>query len=131
MITDVDRRRLGTLISTREGRAWCTTQSIGKLEALLEDAEPILAAEAPDTLVKMNTTVELVDVDSGSHRLLTVVYPHDLDDAPDAVSVIEPLGLALIGCHVGDVLQCPGEAGHGLRIEEIVYQPLRAGAHYL
>ena len=131
MITDVDRRRLGTLISTREGRGWCTTQSMGKLEALLEDTESVVAAEAPETLITMNTTVALADVDSGFPRLLTLVYPQDADDAPDAVSVVEPLGLALIGCHVGDVLQCPGEAGHGLRIAEVVYQPERAGAHYL
>ena len=131
MITDVDRRRLGTLISNLEDRAWCTTQSIAQLEALLEDAEPVVAADAPETLVTMNTTVELADVDSGSHRHLTVVYPQDADDVPHAASVVEPLGLALIGCRLGDVLQCPGEGGHVLRIEEIVYQPERAGAHNL
>jgi regulator of nucleoside diphosphate kinase len=131
MITDVDRRRLGSLISTRGDRAWCTMQSIGKLDALLEDAKPVVAADAPDTLVTMNTTVELADVDSGSRRLVTVVYPQDADDAPSAASVVEPLGLALIGCHLGDVLQCPGDAGQALRIAEIVYQPERAGAHNL
>jgi regulator of nucleoside diphosphate kinase len=131
MITDVDRRRLGTLISNREGRAWCTTQSIAKLEALLEDAEPVVAADAPETLVTMNTKVELADLNSEAHRHLTVVYPQDAEDVPNAASVVEPLGLALIGCRLGDVLQCPGEGGHVLRIEEIVYQPERAGAHNL
>ena len=131
MVTDVDRRRLGTLISTREGRAWGTTQSMGKLETLLEDASPVVRVEAPETLVTMNTTVKLVDVDSGARRNLTVVYPQDADDVPNAASVVEPLGLALIGCQAGDVLQCPGEPDHDLRIAEIVYQPERAGAHHL
>jgi regulator of nucleoside diphosphate kinase len=131
MITDLDRRRLGTLISNDEDRAWCTTQSIARLEALLEDAEPVVAADAPETLVTMNTTVELADLDSGSRQHLTLVYPKDAEEVPNAASVIEPLGLALIGCRLGDVLQCPGEAGHVLRIEEIVYRPERARAHNL
>jgi regulator of nucleoside diphosphate kinase len=131
MITDVDRRRLGTLISTREGRAWGTTQSMGQLETLLEDALPVVAADAPETLVTMNATVELVDVDSGARRCLTVVHPQDADDVPNAASIVTPLGLALIGCQVGDVLQCPGEPDHVLRIAEIVDQPERTGTRYL
>ena len=127
MITDVDRRRLGTLISTREGRAWGTTQSMGQLETLLEDATPVVTAEAPETLVTMNSTVKLVDVDSGARRFVTVVYPQDADDVPDEASIVKPLGLALIGCQAGDVLQCPGEPDHVLRIAEIVDQPERAG----
>jgi regulator of nucleoside diphosphate kinase len=126
-VTDVDRRRLGTLISTRRRRLWCTTESMGQLEALLEDATAVAAPEAPETLVTMNTTVELADVDSGSRRRLTVVYPQEAEDAPDAVSVLEPLGLAMIGCQVGDVLQCPGEPDHDLRIAEIVCSPNGSG----
>jgi regulator of nucleoside diphosphate kinase len=104
---------------------------MGQLETLLEDASPVVAAEAPETLVTMNTTVKLVDVDSGARRLLTVVYPQDADDAPNAASIVKPWGLALIGCQAGDVLQCPGEPRHDLRIAEIVYQPERAGPHHL
>lgn len=129
LITDVDRRRLGTLISSRRGRAWCTTQSMGTLEALLEDASAVAAAEAPETLVMMNTTVELAEVDSGARRLLTVVYPQDAQDVPNAASITEPLGLALIGCQVGDVLQCPGESDGDLRIAQIASQPERLGTH--
>jgi regulator of nucleoside diphosphate kinase len=122
MITDVDRRRLGTLTSTREGRTWGTTQSMGELETLLEDALPVVAADAPETLVRMNATVEFVDVDSGARRCLTVVYPQDADDVPNAASIVKPLGLALIGRQAGDVLQCPSEPDHDLRIAEVVYQ---------
>ena len=122
MITDVDRRRLGTLTSTREGRIWGTTQPMAELEALLEDAVCVVAADAPERLVRMNATVELVDVSSGARRCLTVVYPQDSDDVPNAAPILEPLGLALIGRQAGDVLQCPSEPDHELRIAEVVYQ---------
>jgi regulator of nucleoside diphosphate kinase len=127
-ITDVDRRRLGTLIMAPLDQAWGTSHLLGKLEMLLEDAEYFAGEETPRTLVTMNTTMELEDVDSGARRLVTVVYPQDADDAPGAVSVLEPLGLAALGCRVGDVLQCPTVAGRGLRVAKIVYQPEQAEA---
>jgi regulator of nucleoside diphosphate kinase len=131
MVTDIDRCRLGSLISAPGAQAWGTAASRFELEAVLEDAESVVAAEAPDTLVTMNTTVELEDLDSGSRRRLTVVYPPNADNAADTASVLEPLGFTILGYRVGDVLQCPGEFGHGLRIAEVVYQPERAGAFYL
>ena len=131
MITDIDRCRLGSLISAPSTQAWGTAASRFDLEAVLEDSEPVMAAEAPGTLVTMNTTVELEDLNSGSRRIVTVVYPPNADDAPNTVSVVEPLGLAILGCRLGDVVQCPGELDHRLRIAEIVYQPERAGAFNL
>lgn len=118
-ITDVDRRRLGTLVSTHSGRVWCTTPSLHKLEELLEDASAVAASDVPEALVTMNATVELADDASGTRRRLTVVYPQDADDVPNGISITEPLGLALLGCQIGDVLQCPGEPGHGRRIAEV------------
>jgi regulator of nucleoside diphosphate kinase len=130
-ITDVDRRRLGTLILNYLDHARGTPRLLGKLDTLLEDAEYFATDEAPDTLVTMNTTLELEDVDSGARRLVTVVYPQDADDARGAVSVVHPLGLAAIGRRVGDVLQCPAVADHGLRIAEIIYQPEQSKAERL
>jgi regulator of nucleoside diphosphate kinase len=94
-------------------------QSLHKLEELLEDASAVAASDVPETLVTMNTTVELAGDASGARRRVTVVYPQDVDDVPNGASVTDPLGLALLGCHVGDVLQCPGEPGHGHRIAEV------------
>ena len=41
LITKADRRRLGSLLTTREGRAWGTLQTVGELEGLLEDAAAV------------------------------------------------------------------------------------------
>jgi regulator of nucleoside diphosphate kinase len=130
-ITDVDRRRLGTLVSSEEGRAWGTLEAVGELEALLEDASPIDAEETPEDLVTMNSTVAIEDVESGARRRVTLVYPQDAEDVPNAASVVEPAGLSLIGCHVGDVVQFPDETGHDFRITDILYQPEKAGAYHL
>ena len=131
VVTDTDRRRLGSLLTTSAGRAWGTLQTVGELETLLEEASSVDSEDAPETLVTMNTTVKLVDLDSGARRTVTLVYPQDVCEVPHAASIVEPLGVALIGCQAGDVVQCPDEPGHNFRIVEIVYQPECAGAHHL
>jgi regulator of nucleoside diphosphate kinase len=132
VVTKTDRRRLGSLLTTPAGRAWGTLETIGKLESLLEDATSVHRNEAPETLVTMNTTVKLVEPNSGARRTVTLVYPQDLGVFPNAVSVTDPLGVALIGCHVGDVIQSQEDASDGnLRVAEIIYQPEHAGARFL
>ena len=117
---------------TREGRAWGTHYWLDELESRLEDASSIDSGHVPATLVTMNSTVKLVDDESGASRTVTLMYPQDFDVVPDGVSVFEPLGIALIGCKEGDVVQCPDElCGRHMRIVQIEYQPERAGARHL
>jgi regulator of nucleoside diphosphate kinase len=55
----------------------------------------------------MNTTIELVNLESGAHRIVTLVYPEHLELVPEGVSVLAPSGIARIGSQEGDVLRCP------------------------
>jgi regulator of nucleoside diphosphate kinase len=56
------------------------------------------------------------------------VYPWDADADNYRISVLAPVGTAMIGCRVGDVIKWPVPAGTGrFRIEELVYQPEREG----
>ena len=127
-LTDADRCRLGNLLTSREGRAWGTQRRRAELYSVLEEATPVAPSDAPETLVTMNTTVELVDLESRARRVVTLVYPQDLDVVADGVSVCEPLGVALIGCQEGDVVQCRDEHGsRRMRVARIVRQPEHAG----
>jgi regulator of nucleoside diphosphate kinase len=131
-VTDNDRCRLGQLLDSDDICAWGGRCCRGRLEALLEQAEPVEARVAPEGLVTMNSTVRLSDPSSGEWRTVTLVYPDDVDLTTDGVSVLEPLGTALLGCNVGDVIQCPAvECRRRLRIDEVIYQPERAGAFHL
>lgn len=132
LITDVDRRRLGSLLATSAGRAWGTLQTVGELETLLEDALALSSDEVPETLVTMNSTVRLTDLDSGARRTVTLVYPQDAGESPNSVSVTEPLGVALLGCRVGDVVQSLDEPSDKSEcVAEILFQPERADAQHL
>ena len=129
---DADRRRLGTLLTNPDDRAWGTLKRRADLYSLLEEATPIDSRDAPETLVTMNTTVELVDLRSGSRRIVTLAYPDDLDAVSGGVSVLKPLGVALIGREEGDVVQCPDEHGNRpMLVANIVHQPERSGLWHL
>lgn len=131
-VTDTDRCRLGSLLATSNALAWGTSRWLAKVEAILEDAEAVRPRLAPKHLVTMNTTVKLVDLGSGKPRTVTLVYPDDIDLVSNGVSIFESLGTALLGCEVGDVVECPEKQCHRrFRVDEIIYQPEQAGAFYL
>jgi regulator of nucleoside diphosphate kinase len=58
-----------------------------------------------------------------------LVYPADADMAHGRLSVLAPVGTAILGYRRGDVIEWPVPAGlRRLRVEEVLYQPERAGA---
>jgi regulator of nucleoside diphosphate kinase len=127
-ITDADRCRLGALLTSREGRAWGHARSLSTLNARLEDADVIHSDRVPRSLVTMNSTVELSDVRSGARRRVTLAYPPNCDLVADSVSVFEPLGTELLGCHIGDIVSF---GNRECRVNEIIYQPESALAWHL
>jgi regulator of nucleoside diphosphate kinase len=131
-VTHADRRRLGSWLTTQEGHVWGNPRSLANLEVILEDAESVPARRAPESLVTMNTAVKLVDLANEKEETVTLVYPDDVDLVQGGVSILEPLGTALLGRQEGDVIQCPVEqCQRRLRIARIVYQPEHAGASHL
>ena len=127
-ITNSDRCRLGTLLSTCERKAWGHATSLSSLNARLEDAKAIRFEETPRCLVTMNSTVELADVRSGERRRVTLAYPEDCELIPDSVSVFDSLGTQLLGSEIGEVLD---DGKRHFRVEEILYQPETAGDRHL
>ena len=131
-VTNSDRCRLGAWLTSQEAHVWGNRRSLADLEVLLEEAEPVTSRLAPETLVTMNTAVKLVDLATEKRRIVTLVYPDDMDLVADGVSILEPLGTALLGCQAGDVIQCPDEqCQRRYRIAKVVYQPEHAGASHL
>lgn len=102
------------------------------LDALLEriDLARVVPAERVGTdVVTMNSRVVLQDRHNGDAREITIVYPPQADAQHGRVSVLSPVGCAVLGASVGDELQL--ELPHGrkqqLRVTEIRYQPEAAG----
>ncbi|MGN6513474.1 MAG: nucleoside diphosphate kinase regulator [Lysobacteraceae bacterium] len=99
------------------------------LAAELERAEVVEPAQVPADVVTMNSVVRVRDEDSGGERELALVYPHEADGSADRVSVLAPVGSALLGLRVGDAIDWPMPGGRSarLRVLSIRYQPEAAG----
>lgn len=94
------------------------------LQALLESARVVASDEMPPDVVTMNTQVVLHDEMSGERRVVRVVFPGDADPARGEISVLEPLGVQLLGASPPDVINCALADGvHRLRVEQVIYQP--------
>lgn len=77
----------------------------------------------------MNSTIRFVIESTGEEFCMTLVYPKDANGSGEKISILAPVGSALLGLSVGDRIEWPAPGG-GLiqvRLEEILYQPERAG----
>lgn len=99
------------------------------LEAELERAEVVEPADLPADVITMNSTARFLDETSGDEHELTLVYPRDADGSHDKVSILAPVGMALLGLRVGASIEWPVPGGRTIRLRvlSIRYQPEASG----
>jgi len=127
-ITELDRKRLTERLLSPEAVPEIDQDNLAELEQELLRAEIVPAREIPGDVITMNSTVRLRDLDTRKEVTYTLVFPADADAAKNRISVLAPIGTALIGYRVGDVIAWKVPAGsRRLKVEEIIYQPEKAG----
>lgn len=85
--------------------------------------------DVPADVVTMNSTVVLRNETTGDEREITLVFPHEADGGGSKVSILAPVGSALLGLRVGDSIEWPMPGGHSatLHVLSIRFQPEAAG----
>ena len=127
VISSVDKVRLIRLISAHQTSA-LHRDDLDDLAREIERGIEALPKEMPPDVVTMNSTVRVTELKSGTVHVYTIVYPGDADYERGRISILAPLGTALLGYRVGDVVDWPMPGGmRKLRIDEMVYQPEAAG----
>ena len=131
-VTESDLRRLCNVVATELALDGGSNRRLAELIAELQRAEIVASDEVPEDVVTMNSTVVLRDVDTGEVETYTLVYPNHADIARNRLSVLAPVGTAILGYHVGDVVRWRVPAGvRRLRVDEVLFQPERVGAFNL
>jgi regulator of nucleoside diphosphate kinase len=120
-IIDTDAAKLRSLLASRTGsRVGRDQEHLLDLAVELERAVVVDADAVPRGVVTPGSRVEIVDLQSGERRGLTLVFPLEADPAQGRVSVLAPLGCALIGCREGEVVEWEMPGGlRRLRIETV------------
>ena len=127
-ITTKDAARLETLLETLSADGFPGRKA---LEEELYRANVVAPEEVPPSVVTMNSTVRFVMLPSGTERRLKLVYPGKSDAYKDSISILAPVGSALLGLSEGDDIRWPNPNGGTLHlvVQEVEDQPERAG-HY-
>jgi len=124
VVTQDDMARLKELV--RQGRKSSRRDQdhLAELDRELDRAEIIGAEELSPDVVTMHSMVRVLDLDTGSSRVYTLVFPVEADIEKKRISVLAPIGTALIGYRAGDTFRwkTPGGTKH-FQIEEVVFQP--------
>lgn len=126
VISSTDADRLDALLESLPDGAFSGKAA---LESELARAEIVEPQDIPPTVVTMNSTVKFKVESSAEEFAMTLVYPKNMDASGTKISVFAPVGSALLGLSQGDMIEWPKPGGGMLsvRIDEVLYQPERAG----
>lgn len=129
-ITKTDYHRLSALVENMRERNGVDREYLNKLEAELDRAEIVNPENIPANVITMRSTVRLKDLVSGDENTYSLVFPTEADFSQGKISVLAPIGMAILGYKQGDTIEWPVPSGmRKLKVEEILYQPEAAG-HY-
>ena len=113
MLSEEDAARLEQLANSPGLRR---VPAAAQLQEEIARARILPAGRLPPDVVSMNTHIACVDEVTGIARRITLVFPHEADIAQARVSVLSPVGMALLGLRVGQSIDWPGPAGRSLRL---------------
>jgi regulator of nucleoside diphosphate kinase len=124
-ITEFDLKRLKGLINyAKESWDKRAVQHLDDLDEELERAEVVKPEEIPPDVITMNSTFRLKDLESGEEIAYTLVFPGKAESSNGKISVLAPIGIAVLGYRVGDMVEWHVPAGlKRFKVEAILYQP--------
>lgn len=132
-ITAVDRERLLKLINKeREFGSAKNKEYLKDLEHELNGADVVPSENIPANAITMNSRILLKDLETGEETVYTLVYPEDADLLEDKISILAPVGTAILGYLEGDIIDwnVPGGVVR-FKVEKLLYQPEAAGDYHL
>lgn len=129
VISSIDAERLEELLDSLPNDAFPGRED---LEEELDRAKIVAPEDVPPTVVTMNSTIRFQIKPSNEEFCLTLVYPQDVDAGGGKISILAPVGSALLGLSQGDEIEWPKPDGGKIRvrIEEVIYQPERSGEYH-
>jgi len=120
LITHSDMSRLRRLLESALHFLRRDRSHLEALEHELNNAQVVPTEEIPQNVVVLNSRVRLRDLDTGRRTAYTLVFPKDSHTGEDRLSVLAPIGTAILGRRLGDVVECIVPAGvRMLKIEEV------------
>lgn len=123
VVTKEDKQKLLRILP-RLGTEYAGREDLLILAEELERAEEVEPQAVPADIITLNSTARVTDLEDGTSRDFTVVLPGEANYDEGKISVLAPLGTALLGYGVGDEIEWEVPRGiRRLRIDAVLYQP--------
>lgn len=131
VINERDFDRINELVHSPRLRITHATM-VAALERGLGRGRVVPPTRVPRGVITMNSKVQFRDLGTGERESYTLVYPAEAEIEQAKLSVLAPLGAALLGAKVGATVECLAPGGvRKLKVEKILYQPEAAGDFHL
>ena len=131
-ITKFDFQHLQELLKVAKEFKYQDPDDLKKLGQELERATIVDSRDVPPDVVTMNSKVELLDLDTNEKMTFTLVFPNDADINQGKISILAPIGTAILGYRVGNTVIWRVPAGQRrINIQKILYQPEASGDYHL
>ncbi|AKJ43278.1 nucleoside diphosphate kinase regulator [Pragia fontium] len=126
IINELDAERIDMLLEHPEFASSPVAQA---LNSEIDRAEIVSPEEIPADVVTMNSRVRFLDLSNQEERTRTLVFPQSLNDSNEQLSVLAPIGAALLGLRVGMEISwhLPNGTVAQIKVLELIYQPEAAG----
>jgi len=125
-ITSLDVQRLRKVLDNPDLKQ--QKPYLQELEREIDQAVIVESNKIAANTITMNSTVQLVDLDTDERMIVTLVYPENANMQEGKISVLAPVGTAILGCSEGETIQWEVPDGiRSLKIDRILYQPEAAG----
>ncbi|HDR2468759.1 TPA: nucleoside diphosphate kinase regulator [Enterobacter roggenkampii] len=126
IINELDAERIDRLLEKAE---FASLPVVDALNEELDRAQMCTPETMPHDVVTMNSQVKFRNLTTGEELTRTLVYPAQMTDSSTQLSVLAPVGAALLGLRTGDTIhwELPGGASTHLEVLELLYQPEAAG----
>jgi len=127
-ITDNDMKRLRELIMVARECGHAGENYLSGLEKELDRGVVVQSKDVPRDVVTMNSEIYLRDLNTNEKTVYRLVFPDCANPDKGWISILAPIGTALLGYSVGDIIEQKVPAGVAkLKVEKILYQPEAAG----
>lgn len=123
VVTQADYDRLRPLVDGGRVFSGSDAISVGRLAQELDRAEVVDASDLPADVITMNSRARLKDLDTGEMKEYRLIYPTQERHGND-VSILAPIGTAMLGYKVGDIIEWQVPRGtRRFEVVEVLYQP--------
>lgn len=127
-ITATDKKKLQKLILDAREYNLTKKEYLKKLDEELDRAHVVNSEDIPGDVITMNSCVSLVDMETGEEMIYTLVFPEEADLVNNKISILAPIGTAILGYTVGDIIEWAVPNGVvKLKVDKILFQPEAAG----